>query len=200
MTNITKARNDERRRFFRINDDINLVYSLITDHSLAKDSYLSNDILSNCKLSTALDLMNQDAKISFQRIEQQDPDVARFLGIINKKIELLAQAVTSLGYDSGGDETRNVNLSASGVAFECAEELQLDATLEIKMVLNSMSAVLVTFGKVVYCRENNDDSTENLPFQVGVDFVNLQDSEQELINKHIIRKQFQMIRDRKEAF
>lgn len=199
MINKNKLQNEERRRYFRINDDINLFYKVITDHSLIKTSHLNSDILSNCSLSTALDLMTQEAKLTLHRIDQNEPEIAKYLAMLNSKIDLLAQALKSLGADSTEYQTRTVSLSASGVAFDCEEALNIGDMLEIKMVLSSLTAVIVTYAKVVYCKINPENNADRLPYVIGVDYVNLQEQEQELMIKHMIKKQMQQIRKKKDS-
>ncbi len=197
MANSAKLHHDERRRYFRINDDINLYYTILNEASSIKNSYLSNNILESCSLSTALELMTQEANTVMHRIELREPEIAKYLAILNSKIDLIAQAINHHETETSDYQTRNVNLSASGVAFEGDELLNVGTVLELKMVLSSLTAVVVTHAKVVYCKQNPEHSHDSHPFLIAVDFVNLQESERELINSHIIRKQIQQIREHK---
>lgn len=193
MTENPNVKLKERRRYFRINDEINLYYNLLEDATAVRPSFLSNDLLNNCSLLTAVDLMTDEARQTLLRIEQKDQDNAKYLAFLNQKIDLIAQALSLLMDENDEFYTRNVNLSASGVAFISEDPLQIGNILEIKMVLSTISAVIVTYAKVIYCNELQD--SEHRSFNVGVDYLELQEQERELINKHIIKKQMQLIRE-----
>ena len=194
-----KLRNEERRRFFRIDDDINLYYKVIGQQPVNNMSRVSNDILGSCSLSTALDMLTQESKVLMRRIEAKDSDISDYLKLLNNKIELIAQALTLQDADFNEQKTRNVNLSASGLAFDNEEELKMGEYLEVKMVLSSIAAVILVHAKVVYCRKNNDNDMDGKPsFIVGLDYVNMQEQDRELLIKHIVRRQMQQIRASKE--
>lgn len=196
----TTQNNEERRRFFRIDDDINLYYKVLGPNPVNDTSYVSTDILGSCSLASALDMLSQEAKVLMRRIETRDPDVADYLKLLNNKIEIIAQTMMLQGTDFGEQTTRNVNLSASGLAFDNDEELKMSDYLEVKMVLSSIAAVILVNAKVVYCKKNIDSEQSNKPsYMIGLDYVNIQDQDRELLIKHIVRRQMQQIRASKEA-
>lgn len=195
----SKTYTDERRRFFRIDDYINLYYKVIDESAFTNQlSHVSTDILQSCSLSTALEMVTQEARTILRRIEHTDPEIAEYLAVLNTKIDLVAQAFLAQGTGKQEHKSHNVNLSASGLAFDCAEHLPIDAYLELRVVLSSYTAVVVLYGKVVYCRENKASSTGDLPYMVGVDYVNLQEEDRELLIKHIFKRQMQQIRESRE--
>lgn len=194
----TKLHNEERRRFFRIDDDINLYYRVIDAKSVNDMSHVRPDILGSCSLSTALDMLTQEAKVTMRRIESRDPEIADYLKVLNNKIDLIAQALVLQGADFGEKKPRNVNLSASGLAFDNEEALNIGDYLEIKMVLSSLVAVILVYARVVYCKENADQQYNKLPFLISVDYVNIQEQDRELLIRHIVRRQMQQIRESRE--
>lgn len=191
--------NEERRRFFRIDDDINLYYKVIDANAVQDASQISTDLLGNCSLSSALDMLTQEAKVIMRRIETRDPEVADYFKVLNNKIDLIAQALMLQGMDFGEQQTRNVNISASGLAFDNEEALKLDDFLEVKMVLSSLAAVIMVHAKVVYCRQNPENQVNKLPYLIGLDYVNIQEQDRKLLIKHIVRRQMQQIRATKES-
>jgi hypothetical protein len=59
-------------------------------------------------------------------------------------------------------------------------------------------AVIVAYGKVVYCKKSQSGD-QQFPYLVGVDYVNMKDQDRELLIKHVVKKQMQQLRDKKES-
>lgn len=197
MDKINMTKTEDRRGFFRIDDEVNLFYKKIDAKLAAEPHHLSDNILNNCSLSTALEMVSQEAALLLHRVEKSLPDVADYLRIIDAKIDLLAQAIMMQGFHFKENETRNVNISASGIAFNCEETLQKGDYLEIKMLLVSSMAVIVTYGRVIYCKTSQANDSR-YPHFVGVDFINIKDEDREMLIKYVVKKQLQQIRDKKQ--
>lgn len=187
---------DDRRRFFRIDDTVNLFYKIVDEQTVAATSQMTDDLLSNCSLVTALDVLDQESRIVMYRIEKNEPEIAEYLKLMESKISLLAQAVMKQGNDFTDSKMRNANISASGLAFESDKRIEEGQYLEIKLLLTSCLAVIVIYGSVVYCKENNLGDIE-MPFQIGIDYINLKDQDREILIKHVVKRQMQQIREQK---
>lgn len=188
--------NQERRRFFRIEDTVNLFYKVIDDENVSDLSYVSDDVLSNSSLAAVLDAISQEARIIGFRLEKKEPEIFEYLKLMDAKINMIAQAVTMQGNHFGEHDTRDVNISASGLAFNTDEELKAGQFLEIKMMLTSCMAVIVVYAKVIYSLYDEDN--EDCPYHVGVDYINMKDEDRELLIKHVVKKQMQQIRESKQ--
>lgn len=185
----------ERRRYFRIDDEVNLYYKKV-DEKIITQSSLSDNVLANCSLTAALEMISQESRLMMSRIERNTPDIADYLKLIDSKIELLSQAIMMQGTDFKEKDTRNANLSASGVAFDSEEVLQAGEFLEIKMLLVSCMAVIVTYGRVIYCKEKQLPE-DRYTHVVGVDYVNMKEQDRELLIRHVVKRQMQQIRETK---
>ncbi len=194
-SNIPKV--EERRRFFRIDDEVNLVYKKIDEKIATEPSYTTDHILGNCSLSAAIEMVSQESKLLLNRLERSQPEVADYLHLLDNKIDLLVQAIMMQSSQFTEQTTRNANLSAAGLAFESEEALIPGEYLQIKMTLLSCMAVIVTYGKVVYCKQNPANDSQ-FPYVAGVDYINMKDQDRELLIKHIVKRQLQQIRDKKE--
>ncbi|SHE23450.1 PilZ domain-containing protein [methanotrophic endosymbiont of Bathymodiolus puteoserpentis (Logatchev)] len=197
MSQKNVAEMDERRRFFRIDDEINLFYKKVDSAAIRKYSEVSNELLSHCSLAATLDVLNQESQIIFNRIERNNPDIADYLKVMDSKINLIARTVLMDGTDLVNEQTRNVSLSASGVAFECEELISEGEFLEIKLLLTSSMAVIVSYGNVVYSRKNPDPKAD-MAYIVGVAFSEMKEQDKELLIKHVVKRQMQQIREHKE--
>lgn len=193
----SSASSEDRRRFFRIDDEVSLFYKIVDEQKMITASQVTDDVLSNCSLITALDVLDQESRIIMYRLEKIQPEIAEYLKIVESKINLLAQAVMRQGNDFSEGMIRNANISASGLAFECDEVIQAGEFLEIKLLLTSCLAVIVIYGKVIYCKENTL-SEKSMPNQIGVDYINLKDHDREVLIKHVVKRQMQQIRKQKK--
>jgi hypothetical protein len=198
MDKINMARAEDRRGFFRIDDEVSLFYKKIDEKQVVEPHHVSENILTSCSLSTALEMVSQDSALLLHRLEKNQPEVADYLRLLDTKIDLIAQAVMMQGFQVKENDTRNVNVSATGIAFNCEEALKTGDYLEIKMMLISSMAVIVTYGKVVYCK-NGQSNDSQYPYFVGVDFLNMKDEDREMLIKYVVKKQLQQIRDRKQV-
>ena len=189
----------ERRRFFRIDDEVNLYYKKVDENIVNQTSHMSDNVLANCSLAAAMELISQESRMMMNRIERNSPDVADYLKLIDSKIDLISQAIMMQGTDFKEKDTRNANLSASGVAFDSEEALAIDDFLEIKMLLVSCMAVIVTYGKVIYCKEKKSRDAR-YSHVVGVNYINMKDQDRELLIKHVVKRQMQQIRGNKSNF
>jgi hypothetical protein len=196
MDKIKVTKSEDRRGFFRIDDEVNLFYKKIDAALVTEPHRISDNILNSCSLSTALEMVSQDSAVLLHRLEKNLPDVADYLRLIESKIDLLAQAIMMQGFEFKENCTRNVNISASGMAFNCEEQLKESDYLEIKMLLVSSMTLIVTYGRVVYCT-NSQPIDIQYPYFVGVDFINMKDEDRELLIQYVIKKQLKQIRDKK---
>jgi len=195
MAKIDMTKTEERRGFFRIDDEVNLFYTKIDKQQVTEPHHVPDNVLKSCSLSTALEIVSQDSAMLLRRLEKNLPDVADYLRLMDTKIDLLAQAMMMQGHQFKENDTRNVNISASGMAFDCEEMLKEGDYLEIKMLLVSSMAVIVTYAKVVFCK-NSQTNDSQFPYFVGVDFFNMKEDDRELLIKYVVKKQLKQIREK----
>ncbi|MEQ1529764.1 MAG: PilZ domain-containing protein [Methylococcales bacterium] len=189
---------EERRRYFRIHDEVNLFYKKVDADALSDEtSYSTESILNSCSLTSALQMASQESALLMYRLEKNYPDIADYLKILETKIDLISQAITLQAGDFKENNTRNASISATGIAFDSEDKLQEGDFLEIKMLLVNCMAVIVAYGTVVYCKANQN-SDSHYPYLIGVDYVNMKDQDRELLIKHVVKRQLQQIRGQKE--
>jgi len=198
MDKINMTKTEDRRGFFRIDDEVNLFYKKIDEKLVNEPHHVSDNILNSCSLSTALEMVSQESILLLHRLDKNLPDVAEYLRLIDRKIDLLAQAITMQGFQFKENDTRNVNMSATGIAFNCEEALKESDYLEIKILLVSCMTVIVTYGRVVYCK-NSQSNDSQYPYFVGVNFINMKDEDREMLIKYVVKEQLQQIRDKKQV-
>jgi hypothetical protein len=187
----------EKRRYFRVNDTINLLHKVIDEKAGEQNSHVSKDVLSNCTLMSAMDVLAQETHSLLSRLERRDSELSEFLRLIDTKINLIAQAVSIKEESFSEHDTRDVVMSATGLAFSNEEPINVGQLLELRMLLTSCMAVIVAFGRVVQCKNIAEDSPDR-PYVICVEYINLKEDDRELLIKHVVKRQLQQLRDKNE--
>lgn len=187
----------ERRRFFRINDTVSMSYRQI-DEATANSGLNSTGVIgSEFSLAATLDVLSQEASRIMLRLEKQSPELLELYRILDAKVNAVAQATMFVGSNVNAQNCQDVNLSASGMAFEQAEPLPIGQNLAIEIYLPSTLALMQIYGRVVSCRQNDTSAEQSAIYTISVDFTHVREDDQELLIKHVVRAQWQQLRDSK---
>jgi len=89
------------------------------------------------------------------------------------------------------NDTLNVNISSSGIAFTCLEELKAGDYLMLRILFLSSMTVVTTCCRVVYCKLSNPYESNRHPYSIGAQFINLTAEDSELLNKHVNKRKKQ---------
>jgi len=189
---------DERRRFFRIEDLVHLTFRIIDETELAyKTDLLEKGLVEQFMITSSLAAVTADMSATLRKIEVNDPDVAHYLKSLDQKIDMIGRAFMVDEVNTQDNQACAVNLSASGIAFHHENEIPVGTYLEIKMLLMPSNAGVLTYGKVI----GNDKvaGIKGTDIQVRVDFTHLREEDRDLLIRHVIRKQGDMLRERRVA-
>ncbi len=187
---------DERREFFRIDDSVQVSYRSVSASDVPStiDDKLQNDRFS---VMTRMQAISQHLSAALHRIEQRDPDVADYLKALDEKINLLGQSFLAEESDLLGQASRSVNLSAGGLAMDVADAMSLGDLVEIKLLLLPSFTGVLAYGEVVGV-EASQAPESDYPHHVRINFSLIRESDQEALIRHIMRRQGEMLRQRKE--
>ncbi len=188
---------EERRRFFRINDLIHLSYRVVAAQDLPETlEQLEHSVADSFSVIPNLNALSQQMAPCLHKIEQSDPDVANYLRSIDQKIEMLGRAISAKDSGITDQPARSVNLSAGGLAVRAAEAVAEGATLEIKMLLLPSFTGILTYGSVVACEPMDGD--EEYGYCLRVDFSHMRDVDRDALIRHLLRRQADSLRKRRE--
>ncbi len=157
-----------------------------------------NDKTSNRRVALRV---YEQANLFYQKIAQSQLNTIQpdFDGILNGYVQSRAAdhsfAGLALPYSqSQENDTLNVNISASGIAFTGQEELQVGDYLLLRILLLSSMTVVMTCCKVVYCKPSNPHEINQYPYSIGAQFVNLTQEDSALLHSHVDKiKQQQLV-------
>lgn len=186
---------EERRRYFRVSDTINLLHKIIDEHKIETLSHVSHDVLGNCSLGSALEVLSQESRSLAARVERRDPDLFEYFKVLDTKINLIAQALMVRDDAFSDHDKQEVSLSATGLAFSNKSTIAPGSFLELRMLLTTCLAVIVVYARVVGCKHIPQDNPEN-PYLISVEYVNIKEDDRELLVKHVVKKQLQQLRDK----
>ncbi|QPK63231.1 PilZ domain-containing protein [Methylomonas sp. LL1] len=83
------------------------------------------------------------------------------------------------------NDTLNVNISSSGIAFTCEDKLQPGDFLMLRILLLSSMTAVMSCCKVVYCKPSNPFESDRYPYSIGAQFVNITREDSELLKRFV---------------
>jgi len=178
----------ERRRFFRIDDELALSYRLVSDDETNITGGLKDAESTLVSLASELEKMNEVSRIHLRQVEKESPEAARYFSFIEEKINLLAHHMIRESDELFVKTARPVNLSGSGVSFTADSELLVNSCVEVKFILRPSLANITSLANVISCRPDGEK------FTIAVEFSQLSDSDRDLLVRHVVKKQMNDIR------
>ncbi|MEA1868291.1 MAG: PilZ domain-containing protein [Thermodesulfobacteriota bacterium] len=179
----------ERRLYYRIDDEVILLYREIPPDELKKiKTNLSEQLVNAFTLDSKFAAIGQEIHLLLIDIKKQSRAMARYLSTIDRKLNILARAVLAQERDVLDQPAQLVNLGAGGLAFYAITPAELNGVLELRMILNPSCTGILTYGKVVYCNDNSGD-VDGFPYRIGVEFCEIENETRDLLVKHILHKE-----------
>lgn len=185
---------DERREYFRIADEIALDYRLLKDEEV--DGLLErmrSRLVDRFTAASSFAATTRQMAHLIHKVQTESPELARCLQAIDQKLNMIAQLFVSEQMALDEQPTREVSLSAGGVAFRAQHELGTGSLLELRMVLFPSMIGILTISRVIHC-ERMDDGNGQFPWQVAVEYEHLRETDRELLVRHIMSKETEQLR------
>ncbi|HED19312.1 MAG TPA: hypothetical protein ENI74_07415 [Gammaproteobacteria bacterium] len=185
---------DERREYFRIEDEIALDYRLINeDEADQLQEKIQSRQVDRFTAASSFAATTRQITHVMHKVQTQSPELARCLQAIDQKLNMIAQMFVSEEIALNEQPSREVNLSAGGVAFRAQHEIAMDCPLELRMVLFPSLVGILTVSRVIHC-ERVDDNNRQFPWQVAVVYEHLRETDREHLVRHIMAKETQQLR------
>jgi len=185
---------DERREYFRIADEIALDYRPLKDEEV--DGLLErmrSRLVDRFTAASSFAATTRQMAHLIHKVQTESPELARCLQAIDQKLNMIAQLFVSEQMALDDQPTREVSLSAGGVAFRAQHELRIGSLLELRMVLFPSMIGILTISRVIHC-ERMDDGNSQFPWQVAVEYEHLRETDRELLVRHIMAKETEQLR------
>lgn len=191
---------DERRRFFRIQDSVHLSLRTVPRETLEQRvQELEQRVGDSFTLVSSLHAITQQQAPHLRRIEQDYPEIAAYLRSLDKKLELLSQALLVEEVEMLDKPAIPINLSAGGMAVHSREPIPEDSLLEIKLLLEPSYTGILTYGRVVSCGQPAPtEFNPDYPYLLRIDFSFIREADQDALIRHVLLKQAEWLRRRRE--
>ncbi len=159
-----------------------LEFSLLSGtQALATEALHDSSPLFN--LLSELHVADFESQHLLRHIAERDRTLANYLKVVNKRIDLLGQALAqTLLRDIGAP--RKVSLSEGGVSFSNPTPVANGSHLALKMMLMPQALGLLLRAKVVHCTALADGQ-----YDIGTEFESLTDAQRQLLARHILQRQ-----------
>ena len=188
----------DRRQFFRIDDAIQVSYSIVPDDQVkSRVEAFYHQANEPFSLASEIVSMRQESAVLMRKISVHSPDVAAYLASVDKRLEIMARALAAKGEVTADQPSKPCNISASGVALHVDEPVYVGTCLELKLLLMPSYIGVVVFGDVVACHK--EEGVEEAPYLMRVNFTHIRESDRDLLIKHVIHRQSEMLRHRRET-
>lgn len=172
----------DRREYYRIEDTIALDFRQLSAAEAGSHEPLEGgSIVFN--LLSELHLLDFESQHLLRHISESDRTLASYLKVINKRFDLLSQAVAQRLLEDIGPP-RAVTLSEGGVNFINPERVDNETQLAMKLVLMPQALGLLLRATVVHCNEIGDGN-----YEIGTEFTALSDAQRQLLARHIFQRQ-----------
>ncbi|MBK8970517.1 MAG: hypothetical protein IPM37_03815 [Hahellaceae bacterium] len=188
----------ERRRFFRVTDEIGLKYALATAESLAArpldpDSKLKVDVLA----------LEGQIRASIELLKSHGNPVVKTLELMNRKLNLLLADEIPTTIEEKESVVCSASLSACGIAFwaddtfDVGTELKLELTLLPSHLHLGLNGIIVE--SLVRSEADSNEPVEAGHYLLRIDFRDIQEEQQEVLIQHVLKCQSRDLRLRREA-
>lgn len=173
----------ERREYFRIEDQLILRYREVPRDAVgnapAERHFDNSEVF---ELLRELRHIDQEHNNVLRALAEQNRELGLYLKNVNRKIELVANALASLDQVQQGQTPQQASISESGIAFVADPHLTVGATVALELILLPQHTALALYGEVVM---NRDEP----PARSVVTFLRLRESDRQILAKHILQVQ-----------
>ena len=171
-----------RRQYFRAVDTVSIEIAKIVEQHLAAEQF---ELLPEFGLISEFQLLDVESKHLLRSLTDKDNNLGQFLKIMNKKLDALARVISLNHQIIPTESVVEVNLSEGGISFSTNEHFLKNEKLAIKLVLLPNYSGLLLEGRVLSCSKEDDH------FSLHIEFLDISESHQQLIARHIMRIQSQ---------
>ena len=178
----------ERRRFFRIDDEVMLGFDVIEPAEVdgRLDDFWQNEHTFSIRNNYNFQIEQQIA--DFNKIEKKMPELARYLSVMQAQIDLITERLVEDERDAALARY-DANISAQGISFEYGTAPPVEALVELNLKLLPSGLRLVIIARVVKV-ENQPESDR---YRVSLDFEYVHEADREILIKHVHGKQMESL-------
>lgn len=186
----------EKRRYFRIDDQLELQCERLTDDQMLE----SDEGIQASDVQWMLASYDRQIQTIIESARIQAPAVANLAEMLNRKMNFIISAL-SIGselLETVAFSTQQVNLSACGIAFYTDLRYDKRERVRLEMRLQPSNVQLVLLARVISCEPVTDRSPEQ-QFHLRLNFEGMSRGDEELMIQYIVRRQSQLLQEERKA-
>lgn len=186
------AEQGERRKFFRIDDDVYLDFRILSEEAYREQLARPEPQQESGNVGLQLQALTAQMGSILAQIRKRDAEVGQYLSLLDRKIELIGRAL--IGTQTGDELTPNmhVNLSGGGIILPSTTILPPETKLELKLLLFPTYIFIHCLGSVGYCVRQEQDAVH--PFRIGVEFTRISELARDALVRHTLELQSAQLR------
>ena len=190
------AKVSERRRYFRIDDEVSLSLQpiAVADEEARIDDFWQNEHAYSMRNNYNFQIEQHIA--DFHRIEKRMPELARYLRVLERQIDRITEKLAVDDDDSKLGHQR-VNISAQGLLCRSDDPPAPGSLVELTLKLLPSGLRLVIMARVI--KSEPEDENGNGASRVSLDFEHLHEADREILVKHIHGKQMESLGGAQES-
>lgn len=190
MTNVQQ----ERRRYFRVSDLVGLNYRFLSEGE--RELAL---VAQPRSLNNLLAQIEDEIDMNLQALLQANPDLHKLMDLYNQKINLaFGYGLADKDQDAGHSvRACQVNISACGIAFPCADPAALNQSLALDLTLFPNNIRVQLLASVISCERHEEGAAEEA-YIIRANFEHLSENDEELLVQHVIKRQALQLKDQRE--
>lgn len=172
----------DRREYFRVEDQVILRYCSVPPEAIGNmpaERHFDNSEM--FALLRELRQIDQEHNNVLRGLTEQNRELGAYLKSINRKIDLVANALATVSHGQQQQVAQRVSISEAGIAFSSDSSLASGQFLALELVLLPSHTGLALYGEVLEIRNEKG-------FTV-ISFVRMRESDRQILARHIMQVQ-----------
>ncbi len=174
---------EDRREFFRVEDRVLLRYCRVaretaTAQGSAEELFDDGEVF---WLMRELRSVDAEHHSRLRGLADNNRELGLYLKALNRKIELIAAALSAFDRARHGIPEQQVTLSEAGIDFTVDEPLQVGDLIALQLVLLPEYLAVALWGEVL--------SVDTATRRVGVSFVHQRETDRQILARHALQVQ-----------
>ena len=183
----------DKRKYFRIDDVAFLSYRVVSWGEVRSSEKTESALpVNKFTFKANLDRLSRELQPLHNVISSSNPNVARYLDTLDKKISLLSEYLLKDDEVENDVEPQQVNIGGGGLSFSSDKPVVFGAVLELKMKLLPEGTSICCYAKVISCAEL-EEGAELQDYKIAVEYEHMDDNVRDLITRHVFVKEQALI-------
>lgn len=192
---------EDNRRSFRISESAYVKYEILSEKEFREG-------LEHHKLRLGLSdgaqamLVDIEARLgeAMYLLSAEHGKIGRCMTLLNDKLNIAIDQLPSLRETKSSlakMPPQTCDVGADGLVFSSSRPLSVDDKLYLQFLLSTDNRYVETLCRVVRLTDPPDDSGQDLPYGIAVEFLNMPPSQREILIQHMFNRESETLRMRR---